>query len=57
MYASARERERAMSNVTDIQEIRLIKMRKELQAEIDLTLAWIDEVAARNGWTDKREGE
>ena len=46
-----------MSNVTDIQELRLIKMRKELQAEIDLTLAWMDEVAARNGWTDKREGE
>lgn len=46
-----------MSKVTDIQELRLIKMRKELQDEIDLTLAWMDEVAARNGWTDKREGE
>lgn len=44
-----------MNKVIDFQELRLSKMRKELQDEIDITLAWADEVATRNGW--KREGE
>ena len=39
-----------MNEVIDFKESRLSKMRKELQDEIDITLAWIDEVATRNGW-------
>lgn len=39
-----------MSDIIDFQEARLAKMRKELQDEIDITLAWANEVALRNGW-------
>ena len=32
-----------MSEIIDFQELRLAKMRSELQEEIDITLAWIAE--------------
>ena len=46
-----------MSEIIDFQELRLQKMRKELQEEIDITLAWANEVALRNGWQITEEGE
>ena len=39
-----------MSEIVSFQEARLAKMRKELQDEIDITIAWANKVALRNGW-------
>ena len=42
-----------MSKVIDFQELRIAKAKKELQEEIDITLAWIKEMDKKLG----REGK
>lgn len=42
-----------MSEIVNFQELRLAKMRRELQEEIDITLAWIAEKESK--WAKESE--
>lgn len=44
-----------MCEIVNFQELRLAKMRKELQEEIDITLAWIAQKEIK--WAKERAGE
>ena len=44
-----------MSEIINFQELRLAKMRKELQEEIDITLAWIAQKEIK--WAKEKESE